>query len=323
MEEEAAGEPPMRGEKTGVKRVRSSMEQQGTEVISSPLLGTSQTGAKGMEAAKTGRDVAQPLQPSQRNKEEEKQAGFGPWMVVKKPPRKPPANKQMNGKEKVTAPNNGQTGSRFAVLGDGEDSQESDEIVPNTFVSDEQPNTNKSAGGQKLQGESRKQFQKNLQSVAILANKGNVSGSSSGSNKAKQGPKIAASDKVDKSPVVQLTSTAVVPGKATVYAPIGQDSEPINMDTVSSPSMDGTWCSEPDSLRQVVVDYYRELYSENDISASYHRLPALCSSWKLDPAEKLSLQEDISKEEVKAALFGMHPNKSPGVDGFPAVNFSA
>ncbi|OMP13772.1 hypothetical protein COLO4_00982 [Corchorus olitorius] len=30
MEEEAAGEPPTRGEKTGVKRVRSSMEQQGT-----------------------------------------------------------------------------------------------------------------------------------------------------------------------------------------------------------------------------------------------------------------------------------------------------
>lgn len=59
---------------------------------------------------------------------------------------------------------------------------------------------------------------------------------------------------------------------------------------------DGTWCSEPDSLRQVVVDYYRELYSENDLSPSYHRLPALCSSWKLDPAEKLSLQEDISKE---------------------------
>ncbi|OMP13035.1 hypothetical protein COLO4_02393, partial [Corchorus olitorius] len=135
------------------------------------------------------------------------------------------------------APNNGQTGSRFAVLGDGEDSQESDEIVPNTFVSAEQPNTKKSAGGQKLQGESRKQFQKNLKSVAILTNKGNVSGSSSGGNKAKQGPKIAASDKVDKSPVVQLTSTAVVPGKVTVYAPIGEDSEPINMDTVSSPSM--------------------------------------------------------------------------------------
>ncbi|OMO74252.1 Terpenoid cyclases/protein prenyltransferase alpha-alpha toroid [Corchorus olitorius] len=146
-------------------------------------------------------------------------------------------------------------------------------------------------GGQKLQGESRKQFQKNLQSVAILANKGNLSGSSSGGNKAKQGPKIAASDKVDKSPVVQLTSTAVVPGKVTVNASIREDSEPINMDTVSSPSMDKTWCSEPDSLRQVVVDYYRELYSENDISASYHRLPALCSSWKLDPAEKLSLQE--------------------------------
>ncbi|OMP02708.1 hypothetical protein COLO4_10887 [Corchorus olitorius] len=191
MEEEAAGEPPTIGEKTGVKRVRSSMEQQGTEVISSPLLGTSQTGAKGMEAA----------------------------------------------------------------------------------------------SGQKLQGESRKQFQKNLKSVAILTNKGNVSGSSSGGNKAKQGPKIAASDKVDKSPVVQLTSTAVVPGKVTVYAPIGEDSEPINMDTVSSPSMDGTWCSEPDSLRQVVVDYYRELYSKNDISASYHRLAALCSSWKLDPAD--------------------------------------
>lgn len=93
---------------------------------------------------------AQSSQNQQADNERGKNYGFGPWMVVKKPPRKTPANKQVNEKEKATATSKTQAGSRFTVLDNMEDSQDSDEIVPNTFETNVIVTANRNDDGKRV-----------------------------------------------------------------------------------------------------------------------------------------------------------------------------
>lgn len=83
---------------------------------------------------------------------------------------------------------------------------------------------------------------------------------------------------------------------------------------------DDTWSYDLEELKNLLSDYYLQLYSD-PTSYSNFFLPPICQSWQLTPTEREDLDREVSLEEVKAALFDMNPNKSPGIDGFPTVFF--
>ncbi|OMO96305.1 hypothetical protein COLO4_15360 [Corchorus olitorius] len=161
MEEDAVGDPPSKGERSGVKRGRSSMEQEAMGEDFPPLTGEE-------EAASEANVIVQSSHTQLAAKEGEKNSGFGPWMVVKKPPRKAPANRQTNEKEKPTVPTFSKAGCRFAVLDNMDDSQDSDEVIPNTVETNVPVAANKSCNDMRMKGDNRKQLQQSLHNVAQL-----------------------------------------------------------------------------------------------------------------------------------------------------------
>ncbi|OMO83183.1 hypothetical protein COLO4_22661 [Corchorus olitorius] len=310
MEEDAVGDPPSKGERSGVKRGRTSLEQDAMGEDFPPLTGV----PKPNQTAKQQEEEAAPeanIIVQSSAKEGEKNSGFGPWMVVKKPPRKAPSNKQTYEKGNPAVPAASQAGSRFAVLNNIDDSQDSDEVVPNTIETNVTVAANKSGNDMRLKGDSRKQFQQNLQHVAQLANKGGVGGSSSDNAKSKHGPKFVVSDSANMSPAMNIPNKNFASKHAAINPLKKKNLEP----------SDGSWCSDPDTLKQMVVNYFRELYSENDVDLRIS-LPSLCEDWKLNHNEKLSLEVEVTVEEVRAALFGMSPNKSPGIEWISSRLFS-
>ncbi|OMO72819.1 CNGC5-like protein [Corchorus olitorius] len=249
MEEDVVGDPPSKGERSGVKRGRSSLEQEATGEDFPPLMGISKPNKTGLSYR-------------------DKLINAG----------------QTNDKDKQNVPTTSQAASRFAVLDNMDDSQDSDEVVPNTVETNVMIAANKTGNDMRVKGDNKKQLQKSLQNIAQLANKGGTGGSFLANAKIKHGPKVVVSDSANTSPDVHNSNKTLAPKHVMANPMKKQNLEPIVIDEMIS-------------------------------------LPSLCEDWKLTHNEKLSLEEEVTVEEVKAALFGMNPNKSPGIDGFPGGFF--
>ena len=69
-------------------------------------------------------------------------------------------------------------------------------------------------------------------------------------------------------------------------------------------------------MESMAIEFYRRLFSEQDGTQ-----PELITDWvqeKVTAEMNDRLLAHFSFEEVENALFMMHPNKSPGPDGFNA-----
>lgn len=76
---------------------------------------------------------------------------------------------------------------------------------------------------------------------------------------------------------------------------------------------EGNWVDWETGLAEVIEGYYRELFTESNISCS--RVIG-CIDKGISRDQNEMLLESVTTKEVKQALFQMNPDKSPGPDGF-------
>jgi hypothetical protein len=78
----------------------------------------------------------------------------------------------------------------------------------------------------------------------------------------------------------------------------------------------GQWVEDVGQIHTLATDFYKDLFSDVHMSRAWHNTSI--SYPRLDMILKDKLALPIDKDEVKKAVFGMHPWKAPGPDGFPA-----
>lgn len=83
----------------------------------------------------------------------------------------------------------------------------------------------------------------------------------------------------------------------------------------------GNWVSNQDLLRTMVSNYFKSLYSGRDT----HPLPYRAKGSILGISDALmhNLAANVTKEEVRSALFDMAPLKAPCIDGLQALFFQS
>ena len=77
-------------------------------------------------------------------------------------------------------------------------------------------------------------------------------------------------------------------------------------------SNQGQWCSTPDEIDSMIVEYFRNLFTSGGCQSEE---VLNCVEMKVTSEQNSMLMAPFSAIEVKEALFGMHPDKSPGPDG--------
>ena len=81
------------------------------------------------------------------------------------------------------------------------------------------------------------------------------------------------------------------------------------------------WCSNPSRIKQMVVDHFRSLLSEEGTLSSATGLDG--PGFPLISRRHLqALEEPFTRQDILVALEGMQPLKAPGPDGFHAYFFS-
>lgn len=83
---------------------------------------------------------------------------------------------------------------------------------------------------------------------------------------------------------------------------------------------EGVWVTEPMAMGDVMVDYFKELFSsmQGPISFVTDYLQQ-----KITPSQNTRLEREVEAIEVRKALFDMHPEKSPGPDGLGPCFFQS
>ncbi|XP_074327612.1 uncharacterized protein LOC141665526 [Apium graveolens] len=76
--------------------------------------------------------------------------------------------------------------------------------------------------------------------------------------------------------------------------------------------LEGTWKEWDNGLENLIINYYRELFSG---SQSHWEEVVKNVPTSITQDQNDSLLMTVTDEEVKAALFSMHPDKAPGPDG--------
>ena len=82
---------------------------------------------------------------------------------------------------------------------------------------------------------------------------------------------------------------------------------------------EGNWHDSPDSIAEVVVSYFKNLYSfayPTCISKVLDAIPT-----KVTEHMNQSFIKEFTREEIEIALNQMHPTKAPGLDGMIATFF--
>ncbi|XP_058726534.1 uncharacterized protein LOC131597891 [Vicia villosa] len=81
---------------------------------------------------------------------------------------------------------------------------------------------------------------------------------------------------------------------------------------------DGSNCSDPQELSDIVKKYFENLFQAG--SGDYAPVLNLISP-RIEESDNNQLIQSLTREEIHATLFAMHPDKSPGPDGFNQAFF--
>ncbi|KAG7534390.1 Ribonuclease H-like superfamily [Arabidopsis thaliana x Arabidopsis arenosa] len=79
---------------------------------------------------------------------------------------------------------------------------------------------------------------------------------------------------------------------------------------------DGMWVDKEVGIERLAVDYFKDLFTTSDPQEFHSVLQDVPAMISEDMNQKLT--REISPEEVKKALFSLHPDKAPGPDGMTA-----
>ncbi|KAH9672066.1 reverse transcriptase domain-containing protein [Citrus sinensis] len=74
----------------------------------------------------------------------------------------------------------------------------------------------------------------------------------------------------------------------------------------------GEWCANSDEVDALIVDYFKGLFTVGEVQTAE---VLQCVATKVTSEHNSMLLAPFSAIEVKDAVFGMHPDKSPGPDG--------
>nr|GMD77815.1 ribonuclease H [Ipomoea batatas] len=75
---------------------------------------------------------------------------------------------------------------------------------------------------------------------------------------------------------------------------------------------DGVLVSSEDDMGEVMVDYFTNLFTASH--GEFDEVLA-CITSRINPLDNVALLRPVTEEEVRQAVFQMHPDKSPGPDG--------
>ena len=71
-------------------------------------------------------------------------------------------------------------------------------------------------------------------------------------------------------------------------------------------------------INAIIVDYFTQIFSSEGGSCAE---VLQCVEPKISAEQNISLLEPFSPADVRAAIFSMHPDKSPGPDGMNPAFF--
>ncbi|XP_074369678.1 uncharacterized protein LOC141711143 [Apium graveolens] len=82
----------------------------------------------------------------------------------------------------------------------------------------------------------------------------------------------------------------------------------------------GVWQEEKEDIQRVIEDYFSELFTASNLQGSLSDREVVKQVSDLENEELLG---EITGEEVKEAIFSMHPDKASGIDGFNPAFYQA
>ncbi|XP_012847426.1 PREDICTED: uncharacterized protein LOC105967373 [Erythranthe guttata] len=84
---------------------------------------------------------------------------------------------------------------------------------------------------------------------------------------------------------------------------------------------EGVWCEREADIEKIVSDYFSDIFTSKDQPTSVMEEVLDAIEPRVSDTLNRILLEEYTVDEVKKALDGMQPLKSPGPDGFPVVFF--
>ena len=81
----------------------------------------------------------------------------------------------------------------------------------------------------------------------------------------------------------------------------------------------GRWCEDKDNIANAIVTYFEDIYSTSNpilIDEVTAAIPTIVTE-----EMNMELSRNFTREEIVTALKQIHPTKSPGPDGMPALFF--
>lgn len=81
---------------------------------------------------------------------------------------------------------------------------------------------------------------------------------------------------------------------------------------------EGNISSDPQDLCDIAKKYFENLFQAD--SGNYEPMLSLVTP-RIEDSDNLTLTQPLTRGEIHVALFAMHPDKSPGPDGFNPVFF--
>ncbi|KAM2052768.1 hypothetical protein ACFX1T_002484 [Malus domestica] len=81
----------------------------------------------------------------------------------------------------------------------------------------------------------------------------------------------------------------------------------------------GVWMERQEDLKAVVVDFFKDLFTDRSSNKPFMNLPNFFPLLLEDEVRDLNAQ--VENSAIKDCLFAIGPLKAPGIDGFPAFFF--
>lgn len=81
----------------------------------------------------------------------------------------------------------------------------------------------------------------------------------------------------------------------------------------------GEWCTDIHSLAAMTIDFFGNIYSSSKPSVRNIEAVTECCDCIVGEQMNTVLCAPFSEDEIRKAVFDMHPSKAPGPDGFTAL----